>query len=111
MAFSAFDASTGEMMGAVRLYADLDHRHGEYAIMVCSELKGRGFGWMLMNLIIEYAARDGIETITGEVLKENSTMLDMCRSLSFKIRPSSDDDAVSIVTLSVADAHTDTAVL
>ncbi|MEI2386318.1 GNAT family N-acetyltransferase [Breoghania sp. JC706] len=111
MAFAAFDASTGEMMGAVRLHADPDHRTGEYAIMVRSELKGQGLGWMLMNLIIDYAARDGIETITGEVLKENTTMLDMCRSLGFRIRPSSDDEAVSVVTLSVAEAQTDATML
>ena len=99
------------MMGAVRLHADPDHRTGEYAIMVRSELKGQGLGWMLMNLIIDYAARDGIETITGEVLKENTTMLDMCRSLGFRIRPSSDDEAVSVVTLSVAEAQTDATML
>ena len=107
MAFAAFDVSTGVMVGAVRLHADPDHKTGEYAIMVQSDLKGKGLGWMLMNLIIEYAEGDGIETITGEVLKENSTMLDMCRSLGFKIRPSSDDESISVVTLSVAEVRSD----
>lgn len=102
MAFGAFDGPEGDMLGVVRLHADPDHKTGEYAILVQSDLKGAGLGWALMNLIIRYAAADGIETITGEVLKENTTMLEMCRSLGFSIRSTPDDDSIATVTLPVS---------
>ena len=55
-----------------------------------------------MQLIIDYARSDGIETITGEVLKENTTMLAMCTALGFTVTSSVDDDAIAKVTLPVA---------
>jgi acetyltransferase len=32
---------------------------GEYAILLRSDLKGRGHGWLLMQTIIDYALNDG----------------------------------------------------
>jgi acetyltransferase len=39
-----------------------------------------------MQMIIEYAKSEGLKTIAGEVLQENTVMLDMCRSLGFEVR-------------------------
>ncbi len=105
MAFAAFDKADGELLGAVRLHADPDHKNGEYAILVQSSLKGKGLGWALMKMIIRYAAADGIETITGEVLKENTVMLEMCKTLGFSIHPTPGDEMVVTVTLPVAAAQ------
>lgn len=105
MAFAASDPATGEILGVVRLHADPDHHAGEYAIIVQSGLKGKGLGWALMQLIIDYAAADGIGTIKGEVLKENTTMLAMCGALGFSIHPSPEDDSIAEVTLPVAAGH------
>ena len=43
------------ILGVVWLYCDSIHETGEYAILLRSDLKGRGLGWALMQLIIEYA--------------------------------------------------------
>jgi acetyltransferase len=51
---------------------------------VRSDLKGRGIGWQLMQLVIDYARVEGLKVIEGQVLRENSTMLKMCRELGFK---------------------------
>jgi len=85
MAFVAFDEATGEMVGVVRIHSDSIYESGEYAILLRSDLKGRGLGWMLMQLIIEYARSEGLKHISGDVLHENTVMLDMCRSLGFEI--------------------------
>ncbi|MAA96789.1 MAG: GNAT family N-acetyltransferase [Stappia sp.] len=106
MAFAASDPASGEILGVVRLHADPDHQTGEYAIIVQSGLKGKGLGWALMQLIIDYAAADGIATIKGEVLKENTTMLAMCGALGFSVHPSPDDESIAEVTLPVAAGHT-----
>jgi acetyltransferase len=85
MAFVAFDEATGEMVGVVRIHSDSIYESGEYAILLRSDLKGRGLGWMLMQLIIDYAKSEGLKHISGDVLHENTVMLAMCRSLGFEI--------------------------
>ena len=59
---------------------------GEYAILLRSDLKGRGLGWALMQLIIEYARSEGLKMISGDVLQENTIMLEMCRSSASRSR-------------------------
>ena len=85
MAFVAFDEATNEMVGVVRIHSDSIYETGEYAILLRSDLKGKGLGWALMQLIIEYAKSEGLKTISGDVLKENTVMLEMCRHLGFEV--------------------------
>ncbi len=101
MAFAAIDPENGSLLGVVRLHANPDHTTGEYAVIVRSDLKGFGLGWALMKLIIRYAKADGIQTIKGEVLKENTSMISMCRALGFTIGTSPDDPGIALVTLPV----------
>jgi len=108
MAFAAIEPETGKLLGVVRLHADPDHMTGEYAVMVRSDLKGHGLGWTLMKLIIRYAKADGIQTIKGEVLKENTSMLGMCQALGFSVKTSIDDPGIAIVTLPVGDIDPET---
>jgi acetyltransferase len=86
MAFVAFDEATNEMVGVVRIHSDSIYENGEYAILLRSDLKGRGLGWTLMQLIIEYARSEGLKTISGDVLRENTVMLEMCRNLTFEVK-------------------------
>jgi len=101
MAFIAIEETTGRMLGVVRIHADSEYRTAEYAILVRSDLKGHGLGWLLMELMIEYARAEGLESIRGQVLQENRTMLQMCRQLGFHITPDPDETSIVIVTLSL----------
>jgi len=85
MAFVALDEVTNEIVGVVRIHSDSIYETGEYAILLRSDLKGRGLGWALMQLIIEYARSEGLKTISGDVLQENAVMLTMCRNLGFEV--------------------------
>ena len=87
MAFVAFDEATDDLVGVVRIHSDSIYESGEYAILLRSDLKGRGLGWVLMQLIIEYAKSEGLKVISGDVLQENAVMLEMCRNLGFEIKP------------------------
>jgi acetyltransferase len=51
-----------------------------------------------MKLLIGYARAEGLKRLVGEVLHENTTMLNMCRELGFSIT-GSEDPAVANVTL------------
>jgi acetyltransferase len=99
MAFVAFDEATNEMVGVVRIHSDSIYANGEYAILLRSDLKGRGLGWALMQLIIEYAKSEGLKRISGEVLRENSVMLNMCRELGFAVKSDPTEHALCNVTL------------
>jgi acetyltransferase len=102
MAFIAIDEATGQMLGVVRIYADPDFASAEYAIVVRSDLKGHGLGWLLMELIIEYARAEGFGSVHGQVLRENTTMLEMCRKLGFQIASDPLDASIVVVNLPVS---------
>jgi acetyltransferase len=91
------------MLGVVRLHSDANHETAEYAILLRSDLKGLGLGWELMQLIIEWAKADGLIVIEGQVLRENTVMLDMCRALDFEIRTDPGDSEMKIVKLPIKD--------
>jgi acetyltransferase len=99
MAFVAFDEATNELVGVVRIHSDSIYESGEYAILLRSDLKGRGLGWALMQLIIEYAKSEGLKRISGQVLQENSAMLNMCRELGFAIKSDPVEHSLCDVTL------------
>jgi RimJ/RimL family protein N-acetyltransferase len=101
MAFIAIDEASDETLGVVRLHADATHETGEYAILLRSDLKGRGLGWCLMQMIIEYAKSDGLKRISGQILQENTVMLKMCRELGFEIKTDADDRGLRDVTLTL----------
>ncbi len=101
MALAALDPETNELMGVVRIAADPDLRCAEYAVIVRSDLKGLGLGWGLMQRIIAYAHSIGLKRITGEVLRENTTMLRMAEGLGFEIRQCPDDTAIAQLSLPV----------
>jgi acetyltransferase len=99
MAFVAFDEATNELVGVVRLHSDSIYENGEYAILLRSDLKGRGLGWTLMQLIIEYAKSEGLKRISGEVLQENTAMLKMCRELGFAVKSDTTEPTLRNVML------------
>ena len=102
IALAMIDPDSGEMLGAVRLLADADYDRGEYGILVRSDLKGKGIGWLLMRIMIEYAHWLELRIVEGQVLRENRTMIGMCRQLGFQVEPDPDDATLVRVTLPIA---------
>ncbi|MDH5824865.1 bifunctional acetate--CoA ligase family protein/GNAT family N-acetyltransferase [Luteimonas sp. RD2P54] len=102
IALAMIDPDSGEMLGAVRLVADADYDRGEYGILVRSDLKGKGIGWRLMRIMIEYAHWLELRMVEGQVLRENSTMIEMCRQLGFRIQADPEDATLVNVVLPVA---------
>ncbi|WP_186417362.1 bifunctional acetate--CoA ligase family protein/GNAT family N-acetyltransferase [Bosea sp. CS1GBMeth4] len=104
IAFAAISQEDGRLLGVSRLHADANHERGEYAVLVRSDLKGQGLGWTLMGLVIAWARQEGLSTIQGQVMRGNSTMLQMCQELGFHIRPDPNDPELVDVELSVGRA-------
>lgn len=80
--------------GTVRITADPDNERAEYAVLVRSDLKGKGLGYLLMQEILAYAKSRGIKEVFGEVLRENTSMLALCRELGFKQHDHADDAGI-----------------
>ena len=86
--------------GVVRLALDPDRTRGEYAVMVRSDRIGTGLGLRLMQEIIAYARSIGVKQVFGDVLAENTRMLNMCAELGFE-RTGSPEPGVVEVTLNL----------
>jgi len=99
MAFIAIGEKSGKMLGVVRLHDDPDGEQAEFAILVRSRLKGRGLGWLLMKHMIANAKDKGLKTVHGQVLTENTSMLQMCSELGFHTVEDPDERGVKVVTL------------
>jgi len=94
MAFVA--ATTSELLGVARLVADPDYRNAEFAVIVRSDLKGKGLGSALMQHLIAYARAEGLEGMQGDVLLANTGMLNLCRNLGFALDVASQTDVVRV---------------
>jgi RimJ/RimL family protein N-acetyltransferase len=99
MAFIAISEASGRMLGVVRLHDGARGDGGEFAILVRSHLKGHGLGWHMMKHMIVYAQEKGLQTVHGQVLAENATMLQMCAELGFHV--ADDEPGLKVVTLSL----------
>ena len=99
MAFIAIDEASGRMLGVVRLHDDASGKNGEFAILLRSHLKGRGLGWLMMKHMIANAKAKGLKTVRGQVLTENSTMLQMCGELGFHSTDDPGERGVRLVEL------------
>ena len=94
MAFVA--ATPSELLGVARLVADPDYRNAEFAVIVRSDLKGKGLGTTLMEHLIAYARAEGLESVRGDVLPANTGMLHLCRQLGFALDIASRTDVVQV---------------
>jgi acetyltransferase len=97
MAFAAIDPASGALMGVVRLHTDADGRQAEFALIVRTDLKGRGLGWALMQHAIAWARSETLARINGMVLADNAAMLQLCQQLGFRRVPGHDPTVVELV--------------
>ena len=88
-----------QLYAIARFSTDPDQEKAEFALTVRDDVTGRGFGPLLMRRLIDYARERGIREIFGHVLRENRSMLAICRLLGFEETPAPDDPQVKLVRL------------
>jgi acetyltransferase len=101
MAFLAFETEEGVLAGVARLAADPDNERAEFALLVRSDLKGRGLGAALMGLLIDHARAKGVGVLFGLVAAGNTRMLALSEELGFARRADPVDGAQAIVELAL----------
>jgi acetyltransferase len=98
-------AGLSEIFGIASLALDPNMEKGEYAILVRGDLTGAGLGIFLMRRIIDYARRRGLVEMWGDVLRDNKTMLKMCRILGFTQEAVEEDASLVRVRLDLSDTQ------
>jgi acetyltransferase len=73
-----------ETLGVVRTVCDADNISAEFAVVVRTDLKGQGLGRLLLDKIIQYCRARGTLCIVGEVLRENTVMLELAKRAGFR---------------------------
>ena len=91
----------GDGYGVVRIAADPDNERAEFAVIVRSDWQGRGLGYALMVLIVDYARARGLAEVWGTILHENTGMINLVRRLGFTIRADVDDPTLVTASLKV----------
>jgi len=85
-----------ETLAVVRAAADPDNERAEFGIIVRSDLKGRGLGTALLAKMLAYCRERGTGAVTGEVLRENRSMLALTRKAGFEIGPTADPGILAV---------------
>jgi acetyltransferase len=86
VAVSASGPAAGTL-GVVRVISDPDGISAEFAILVRSDVSGKGLGRLLMDKMVAYCEARRIARITGEVLSANARMLGLSRACGFTVEP------------------------
>ena len=76
---------SNETLGVVRAVTDPDNHDAEFGIIIRSDLKGKGLGYILMKKLIAYFKSHGTQEIVGEALVHNIGVQTMVRNLGFDV--------------------------
>ena len=100
MAFVAVqinDAGIPEQIGASRYVTNPDGETVVFALAVADSWQKRGLGRKLMQVLIDCARTKGYSAVIGDVLSDNTKMLNLMSSLGFKILPNPEDNTIKRV--------------
>jgi len=80
-------AGEPETLGVVRAVLDPDNQSAEFAIIVRSDLKGRGLGYILFQKLVDYFRARGTREIVGDALSENGGVQKLIRHFGGVVLP------------------------
>ncbi len=89
-------AGETETIGVVRAAIDPDNERGEFAIVIRSDMKGKGLGRALMAKMIGYLRGHKVQKMVGQVLPDNKGMLALAERLGFVATPVLDGEAFEV---------------
>jgi acetyltransferase len=108
MAFIATREDEGghvETLGVARAISDPDNIAAEFAIIVRSDLKGKGLGAILLKKLVDYCNSRGTRELVGEALAPNERLIALTRRFGFTVTASPATHTVSLKLELAASAH------
>lgn len=85
-----------ETLGVARVATDPDNITAEFAIVIRSDLKGRGLGTVLLKKTIGYCRTRGTSQVVGHVQPDNKRMLALAERHGFHVASQEAEDAVEV---------------
>jgi acetyltransferase len=83
-------------LGEVRAVTDPDNVVADFAIVVRSEIKGKGLGRLLLESIIDYLHSRDTGELHGETMTGNLRMLHLAQDLGFEVKTGTDIGTVAL---------------
>ena len=83
-----------EQIGVARYTTNLDKTSCEFALVVSDKWQSRGIAHHLMQNLMEVARDRDLERMEGQILSNNTKMLELVSSLNFQIENDPDDHGV-----------------
>ncbi len=78
-------AESETIIGEARVALSCAAREGEFGMSLADDFRGRGLGSLLLGLIEERAASDGIGTLFGDTLVTNESMIGLARARGYRL--------------------------
>lgn len=88
-----------ETLGVARASIDPDNTVAEFAIVVRSDLKGRGLGRLLMDCLLDFCRERGLAQVRGSALAGNVGMHALARACGFQLLPVPDGTVEMVLAL------------
>jgi acetyltransferase len=101
MAFVMERKDERDIVGVSRMIMSKNQR-AEFAVIVRSDLKGRGIGRYLMKCLVDYARTRDVRELYGDILSENAPMAEFMRGLGFHLEHIPESEAIIRATLQLA---------
>ena len=81
--FLGFDAASGKLIGSALLACDAAMDTAEIAVSVCSDYRGKGVGWALLDFVSREAERRGVRRAIAIEARENHAAIELEREKGF----------------------------
>jgi acetyltransferase len=85
-----------ETLGVARAISDPDNIAAEFAIIVRSDIKGKGLGPILLKKLINYCRSRGTKELVGEALADNTRLRGLARRFGFVLTSSPPTHTVNL---------------
>lgn len=95
--FLASDQESGELIASALLACDNGMDTAEIAVSVCSDWRGRGVGWAMLDLLGSEAERRGVRRVIAIESRANHAAIELEREKGFTPEPFDGDPDLVIL--------------
>lgn len=90
------NAGVEQSLGEVRVVADPDNLVADFAIVVRSDIKGKGLGRLLLRSIVDYSRSRGTGELRGETMAGNLRMQHLASEMGFEVKAGADMGTIAL---------------
>jgi len=101
--FIAFTEDGALMIASGMLACDASFEHGEVAIAIRADHKGKGIGWEFLALLTKFADEKGVRIVESIESRDNHEAIDLERNMGFAATPYPGDPTLMLLSRRAGD--------